>query len=68
MAEAATDAFRTVFWSPLPSVFSIRCVFLDAVGALPDTYRAAPPRPGLAAGCRLAITVVERGMISVSSS
>ena len=47
---------------------SDRCVFLAFWGILPDTYLAAPPRPGFAAGSLLAITVVERGIIEVSSS
>lgn len=42
--------------------------FLGLCGILPVTYLAAPPRPGFKAGSRFAITVVERGIIKVSSS
>lgn len=42
--------------------------FLGLCGILPVTYLAAPPRPGFRAGSRFAITVVERGIIEVSSS
>lgn len=58
----------------LPSEFtfgmddSALCEFLGLCGILPVTYLAAPPRPGFRAGSRFAITVVERGMIVVSSS
>lgn len=31
-------------------------------GILPETYRAAPPRPGLSAGSLFAMTVVDRGI------
>lgn len=37
-------------------------------GIFPDTYLAAPPLPGLAAGSLLAMTVVDRGTMAVSSS
>lgn len=41
--------------------------FLGLCGILPVTYLAAPPRPDFKAGSRFAITVVERGIIEVSS-
>lgn len=44
------------------------CEFLALTGIFPETYLAAPPLPGLDAGSRLAITVVERGTMVVSSS
>ena len=47
--------------------FSFLCEFLALTGGFPDRYLAAPPFPGLAAGSRFAMTVVERGIISVSS-
>lgn len=47
---------------------SPRWEFLAFCGILPDTYRAAPPRPGLTAGSLFAMTVVERGIEYVSSS
>ncbi len=43
-------------------------MFFAFWGILPDTYLAAPPRPGFAAGSLLAITVVDLGIIDVSSS
>lgn len=46
---------------------SARFDILELCGILPVTYLAAPPRPGLRAGSRFAITVVERGIIEVSS-
>lgn len=48
--------------------FSDLCEFFAFAGILPETYRAAPPRPGFAAGSRFAMTVVDRGIIMVSSS
>jgi hypothetical protein len=48
-------------------VFSERCVFLAFKGILPDTYLAAPPFPGLMAGNLFAMTVVDLGMMVVSS-
>lgn len=42
--------------------------FLGLCGILPVTYLAAPPRPGFRAGSRFAMTVVDRGIIEVSSS
>lgn len=57
---------------PVPGVpvlgVSVRLVLRAVTGALPETYRAAPPFPGLAAGNRRAITDVDRGIIAVSSS
>lgn len=47
---------------------STLCEFFEFCGILPETYRAAPPLPAFAAGSRLAITVVDRGMMDVSSS
>ena len=43
-------------------------VFFAFWGILPDTYRAAPPLPGLTAGNLLAMTVVPLWTIAVSSS
>jgi hypothetical protein len=42
--------------------------FLELVEIDPVTYLAALSRPGLAAGKRLAITDIDRGITSVSSS
>lgn len=47
---------------------SCRFEFFAFTGILPETYLAAPPRPGFAAGILFAITVVDRGIIAVSSS
>jgi len=47
---------------------SALCEFLEFCGILPETYLAAPPLPAFAAGRRFAITVVDRGMMVVSSS
>ena len=47
---------------------SVRWEFLAFWGILPDTYRAAPPRPGFAAGSLRAMTVVPLCIIDVSSS
>lgn len=47
---------------------SVREAFRALTGILPETYRAAPPLPGRAAGNRRAITEVDRGIIVVSSS
>ena len=47
---------------------SVRVELRALTGILPDTYRAAPPRPAFAGGSLLAIIEVERGMIVVSSS
>ena len=49
-------------------VASTRCWFLALTGIFPETYRAALPAPGLVAGKRRAMTVVERGIWTVSSS
>lgn len=49
-------------------VCSLREEFLAATGILPETYLAPRPAPGFAAGSRRATTVVDRGMIVVSSS
>jgi hypothetical protein len=57
--------FPCEFTFGLDSAF---CEFLEVCGILPVTYLAAPPRPGFRAGSRFAITVVERGIIEVSSS
>jgi hypothetical protein len=42
--------------------------FFAFTGALPVIYRAARPAPGLRGGNLLATTVVDRGMMVVSSS
>lgn len=47
---------------------SNRWEFLAFCGILPETYRAAPPLPSLAGGNLFAITVVDLGIIEVSSS
>lgn len=49
-------------------VVSARWKAFAFCGIFPDTYRAAPPRPGLSAGNLFAMTVVERGIEYVSSS
>lgn len=46
---------------------SCRWKFFAFCGILPDTYRAAPPRPAFKAGSLFAITVLDRGIIEVSS-
>ena len=50
------------------AMLSDLCVFFALTGIFPDTYRAAPPRPGFEAGNLFAMTVVDLGMIVVSSS
>ncbi len=47
---------------------SDRREFFAFCGILPDTYRAAPPLPCLAGGSLFATTVVDRGIMEVSSS
>ncbi len=47
---------------------SDRCEFFAFCGILPETYRAAPPLPGLTGGNLFAITVVDLGIMEVSSS
>jgi hypothetical protein len=46
----------------------LRDEFFALTGILPDTYLAARPAPGFMGGSRRATTVVDLGMIVVSSS
>jgi hypothetical protein len=72
VCKSLTLVIAVVLADPFPDDFvpkaSVRCVFFALTGAFPETYLAAPPLPGFAAGSLFAITVVERGIIVVSSS
>lgn len=64
----ATTPVAGVEETDLAAGASDRWEFFAFWGILPDTYRAAPPRPGFAGGSLFAITVVDLGIIEVSSS
>src|SRR5690349_14189415 len=60
--------FETALTVAALIVCSLRDWFFALTGILPETYRAALPAPGFIGGRRRATTVVDRGMIVVSSS
>jgi len=64
---SSSDMALSIAADILEAAAVVVCFTVLVAGGLPETYLAARPLPGTAAGSRLASTVESFGIISVSS-